>query len=361
MPLSVADQLMNLRDISPTVSNYLEGELFKEDYGFYGDFTAEDVLQQCYCIIVQELAEYGIHLEANYSDLLGDWYTANHIYCLRKWISSEYQLDLLKTYLDDADYLASILDAEGVDPTDVLLSYLEHAKGVHPDDELVNDMDYITPWLVADERFIQHVQGLLDYLKESGTQVVVPDVERASKYITKIQQGRDYVTQAVKQVIRLEPPGTFNQRKIDKLLRDYDLDKISPENIKIFSSIDLDEVPEFLIPFKNQQLDIHHKCSQHHIEYWTDPAKDPKPIPTLENVLLLVAHHYEPGTTPADFFQEVNEMLDKAGEALTPEQVTAAQRYAQLIMDQPATLSAGLDANEGETTATLLGDITKYF
>lgn len=331
--LTIENQFDNLRTISTTVSEYLQSEIFKDDYGAYGDFTVNDVLQQCYTIILQELSEYGITLDTDYEDLLGDWYTANHIYLLRKWIDSSCQLELLKSNPDDVSYLADICADNEHTPDEIYESWCTYYAEHHPQEDTAA-ITYVTHWVRADQRLVQHLKALLQSLEDASTPVVIPDIQRAQRYIEKVQLARVYVEQMVSLIYQALPDEIFDTNLVRKLIREYDLDKISPDTIKIYSTIDLDDVPVFLIPYKNEQLLIHHRRSPHHVEYWCDPAKDPQPVPTKENILLMVCHHMEPGTTPEEFKQAIDNMIDAGHAVFTPEHLSYINQYANILLKQ---------------------------
>ena len=336
--LSLAEQFADVRAISSTVAEYLSSELFKEDFGAYGDFTTEDVLKQCYVILLQELTEYGISFNLAEDELLADWYSAKHIYFLRAWLDSESQLQHLTTNPEDIDRLATILSTDDLDPTEFLQSYTDYLQDKYPQEAYPRYLNYVVPMVTGDRRLLEHFKALLAHLRDIDAAVTLPDLQRAQRYLAKTQQLRDYATRAVNSLLQLpDIRQQANRNKLEKLLREYDRDKIAPATLKIFATIDLDEVPPVLESYKKAQLDAHHARSPHHIEYWIDPAKDPKPIPTLENLMLLVAHHYEPNTSPAEFWEEINHMLEVGAEVFTPEQVQIIERLATQLASTGAT------------------------
>ena len=79
-------------------------------------------------------------------------------------------------------------------------------------------------------------------------------------------------------------------------------------------------------------MDKHHATSPHHKEYWiTDnPVRQQF---TLDNLVLLIAHHVEPGSTVKDFITETDETISVLNkDILTPEaEVLAIQMRDYLI------------------------------
>lgn len=328
--LSIPKQIADLRDISENVADYLDREIYDEYFGPGTDYTVEDILQECYAIVLQELTEYGITFSCEEEDLLQDWYVAHKLYELRYVLDAINFKDHLLRYTEDIEGICNLLDTEESDDIfPALIAYLvEH----HPDDVRFKDIDYLTQDIVASSRLRDHIAAILENLEEVGAAVVIPDMARAKRYIAKTQELRALAREAVEKITTQLYTVDWNRPILEKLLADYDLDKIAPDTLKIFSVIDLEpEVSPMLANYRTKMLDEHHKRSLHHIEYWIDEDKDPRPIPTKENLALLVAHHNEPGTTTETFWQEIREMLEKGSKIFTAEDKQLILQMAECV------------------------------
>lgn len=332
--IDIATQLKDLSDLSVTVQEYLQSELFKEDYGAYGDYSVNDLLAQCYLIILQELGELGIQFTEDESTLLGDWYTARHIYYLREWLDSLQQSEMLRTHSQVADYLSDLLSQEHVDPTAILDNYVSYWVAKAASDQ-EDTLSYILPMAQATSLLLDHLRALLQSLQDDGTPVIMPDIVRAKRYIAKIKLGREYAERAARTMMR--DPVVAQQASaatVEKLLKDYDLDKTSPAEIHIYATIDLDDDyvrSHGLSSVAKKYLDLHHRRSPHHIEYWLDDTKSTAPTLTPAHIVLLVAHHYEPNATLAEFVEGVNQMLTVGVSLFSPEQVQFISHLVELV------------------------------
>ena len=99
--LTIPKQMADLRDISENVADYLDREIYDEYFGPYTDHTVEDILQECYAIILQELTEYGITFSCEEEDLLQDWYVAHKLYELRYVLDAVHFKEHLLRYTED--------------------------------------------------------------------------------------------------------------------------------------------------------------------------------------------------------------------------------------------------------------------
>lgn len=332
MDLNLFTQITDLRTISENIDTYLEQEMYKDTLGkgVDTDYTVEDILQECYAIILQELVEFGIDFSCDDGDLLQDWYTAHKLYSLRYFVDANNLREFLANNADDIKLIQPILDNNESEDVfhDVLMALLDK----HPDDIYLKDMEYLDRDIVTSYRFRDHVKAVIDVVIRDGENILIPDVERAKRYIEKTGLLRKLASDTSARIIQaLSDIDDWDLQLLNKILRDYDLDKISAENIKIYSAIDLDAVSPYLEDIKNKKLDEHHKRSMHHIEYWLDPDKEPRPVPEKEHLVVMVAHHNEPDTTAATFWQEINDMLDKGKELFIPEQVALINRMAEVV------------------------------
>ena len=332
--LSATEQLQDLREISETVADYLDRELFKLTLGNEGDYTVNDILRECYCIIIQELREFGIYFSISTDELLDDWYTAKKIYFVRKIVAADY----LKQNLTDPkelDRISALLENDEID-TDFFLVMFESLYPARSVREEFKELYDFATFVVADERFEAHVKAVMEFLTEMGTSVEIPDVTRMTKYINKVMASRKAVEAAVTAIAAKVPfvYAQMDKKLLKKLLSDYDRDKISSEDIGVFSFIDMGELDESLHSYRDAMLLKHHERSPHHIEYWTAAWKMPRPVPTNENLMMLVAHLVDnpAGNSKAIFEQSFAKLLDAGLTVFSPEQTDLLREMASAIL-----------------------------
>lgn len=313
--LTIPQHFANLRKLSSTVEEYLSQQMYIADFG-NDEYNERDILAQCYEIAEMDLNGYGVYLDWQYK---GDFYRSGYVQLLLEFIIS------LRTLItnDNQDTIIAALN-ESDNTIKDLFAVFEHDKHFQP-------LNYLIDHCYSTDTFDQYIQSILHSLEDDSA-IYDPDIDREVKYIEKTRELRAYATKYTNIILsNMQKP--YEQPVIDKLLKEYDLDKINPSQIKIYSRIDLDEVPEGLKEFKERQMLIHHERSKHHIEYWIDPNKSPRPLLTYENMVLLVAHHAEPGTTKPEFSDSIEHMIDMGRTIFTEQQIALIRQMAQIVLE----------------------------
>ena len=327
LDLSPQKQFADLQTISENISDYLERELFTETFGAYSDYQLNDVLVECYAIILQELTEYGISFNCDDSDLLSDFWVAHKLYSLRYFLDTNNLHNFLITNSGDLEELTTLCDDDEEETiAEPMFSYLCQQ---HPSDVYLQDIEYLLIDLTSSSRLRDHVKAIIDNINEVGANILIPDVERTKRYIAKTQLLRELATKAATKILdETDFVPAEDKPIVTKLLADYDLDKLAPDQIKIYSTIDLDQVSDFLKPLQKEMLDIHHKRVPHHIEYWLEPNR---PRPTTAHLVVLVAHHDEPDTDPSSFWRDIEEMIRLGRSIFTEGQVSIIRAMANCL------------------------------
>lgn len=312
--LTLREQFEDLYTISPIVAQYCDSEAYQETFGAYGEYTANTVLQDCYMIILEELEDCGIFFTESADMLLGDWYNAYHVYILRYLIDEDNIINWIKLHPESKTKLEVFLDGD----EDPLVDYLDYLINTYPNDEYIKELPYIFNEVYSTEDFSIYMKRILKKINDSEVTEFM-DQHRVDKYIEKIKIGRILVDKTVTVLWNhlFEYHSKLDLELIRILLKNYDLDKLTPNEINTFAHIDLEpNIPETLNELKEQALDRHHKRSLHHIEYWLHNNFHP----TDSHVLLLVAHFVEPDTTKEEFDREINDLKYKGRNIFTSEQ-----------------------------------------
>jgi hypothetical protein len=177
----------------------------------------------------------------------------------------------------------------------------------------ITELGYMVNAIYTTEEFEKYLLNTVQSISENKTVDFIPQLVNVNEYIEKIKQGRaaaKYWSEKV--ATELLSTMEINFAKLNKLNRDYDMDKISPDEVGLFSLIDNDdEINPALLTTKFNLLEKHHKRSPHHIEYWLY-GNGSSSTPSIENLIMLVVHHAEPMVDSDEFKHGVNEMLAKA-------------------------------------------------
>jgi hypothetical protein len=318
--LSIPQQIVYLRDLSDTVDTYIAKEIYKQDFN-ERDFTEKDILSQCYSIVVDELNDYGINLISD--TYLKDFYLTNFIYYFVKFIKE----------------LPTVISTDTVDNFD---SIIENSPNILEDilDNYATDKDLksVVSEFNYNDTFDQYCKAIVTSKTTDLPFTFDPDVTRQMSYLTKIRYLRELATKYTNLIIS-SLNLTVDNSIISKILKDYDTDKITSDNLPIYSKIDTKEVPEGLKAYNEKMMLKHHLNSVHHIEYYLDPNKNPRPVLTTEALIVLVAHHVEEDTTVDEFVTSVATMVAKAETILLPSQ-------KQLIDEMTGVVASYLSTHE---------------
>ena len=313
--LTIPQHFANLRKLSSTIEEYLSQELYIADFG-NDDYNEGDVLAQCYEIAEIDLNGYGVYVDWQYK---GDFYRSGYVQLLLEFVIA------LRTLITNSNQEAIIAALDESDNT------IQDIFAVFDKDHHFHYLSYMIDQCYTTPVFDTYIRSILDNLEDDSA-IYDPDIAREVKYIEKTRELREYATKYTNIILSgMQQP--YDQAVIDKLLREYDTDKINPSQIKIYSKIDLGDVPEGLKEFKERQMLIHHERSKHHIEYWIDPNKSPRPLLTYENLVLLAAHHAEPDTTKPEYSESIENMITMGRTVLTEQQIELIRRMASIVLE----------------------------
>lgn len=345
MDLSLQKQFENLRDISDEVADYLARELFKVTYDEIHDYKINDVLQDCYAIVIQELKELGIKITLHEEDLLQDWYTAINIYYIRKIASVNYINKLLQD--KDISHQINLLLTSDENIDTLFSSLVEYLLTKYQDNEELTHLSEILQYIQSTERFKAHVQAIIKHHASVDQVSKIQDINLSLEYIKKTQTLRVLVRKVVDVIIeKLNLIGNYDKVKMDKLIDDYDIDKIDVDNINIYSIVDKEITKDDrLYPIHKKYMDIHHINSSHHIEHWLNKFEaiekvrelnqDISPIYldwTKENFIILTAHHLEPGVSLPEFKSKVEDMVNNNLKLFDPKDVAFINQCVEAVV-----------------------------
>ena len=314
--LNIEEQFQDLSEVSETVQTYLQNEVFKYEYPDEADYSQKDLLMSCYELLLSELRDYGVRLVADVDEILSDLYLCKHFYYLKYILQPQELVRRITQFKDIQDELEDIVsNDESKEDVFIHQQVLDTIFKYDKNSIFYQYLLYIENEYIVNYRFLNYIKNVLNLIKEGDLSAAISNTDRAQRYINKINGLRTYAKQAVQKILDNIDNHNINLQKINKYLQDYDLDKINPDRLKIYSLVDLDkEIPKSLKAYKEAMMLQHHQRAAHHIEYYYDPNKIPKPQVDIENIILIVAHHNEPDTTPTSFWEEMEETIHLAKE-----------------------------------------------
>lgn len=313
--LTIPQQFAYLREISDTVDLYISDELYKQDFNI--EHTESSILVQCYSIIVEELKSYGIH----YIDLPynGDFVLSTHIYLLYKFIKD---LPNIITK-DNVEYIKSIVENEQEDFITELVNQVNLAQ--------YNHLRYISDNVYTNDTFRNYMSSIISSVENDTTYVDDTYINEQRDYLYQVQYLRETAAKYAA-VLTNAYPDKVDNIYLSKLLRDYDKDKISADNLPIYARVDHPDITEVLKPIKDKYLLKHHLFSSHHIEYWLDSTKNPRPLPNFTDILMLVVSRAEPRISREQFTEDVSVLMSKAEVIFSKEYITLMSDMRDIIL-----------------------------
>lgn len=296
-------QLLELRTISSTVAEYLARELYKDDLGPY-DYTIEGILNECYSILFEELQLTGIVFTMDFSEIISDRYTANNLIKLKRLLTVDTLNQVIQGYksdqtLDELDTLVNNAEDEQA----VLLSVVDYLYEITKDVEWNELSNFIVIACKNNKVFIDTMNILLAGC--GSAKVPMEALDRMAAYVQKVEAHRQQVKANVDHILDNDYSiaERVDRNKLAELIENYDYDKITAENLPMYSLIDQEDVPEYLQDLKDTYMSAHHKKTKHHIEYWSVHDDEE---PTVEDIIMLVAHMFEEPSISLDYWSELS-------------------------------------------------------
>ena len=312
-------EILELRSVSPATEDYLVNQVYLSNYG-PDDYTYRLILTDCYALAIQELAQLGIFLDDD--TLFEDLYSMKYIYYFRKVFDSEY---LSKLFIGNEElrrHIESAISAnEDEDLLTVVIELIHNYSNVPVEiSRIVNMADRCH----SNDLFLDHLKAVLE---DSDLPVAsMTDIDKVMMYIEKIAKGRENFSVAMDRIYQKIP--TLDAKYMKHHVDNYDLDKISVDQVKFYALFDTEEeLPTVVKSLGVVYMDAHHKRVKHHIEYWLNRENI---RPRDEDLAMLVAHHYDAPFNDRDFKSKVNEMIDSSDYFTDTEKATMAMMVSHI-------------------------------
>lgn len=274
------ERLQRLRDISGNVALFLDEEMFKDVEGA-DNYTVEDILEDCYAIILSELKDMGVSLDGD-QDYLQDGYTCDKLLSLRKLLD----YDTFKEYLK----IPTVLDAVETQTlsesaSDELLDWLlDYFVNNFSDDILVMDTNYVTTIVVQNTNFLGHISGCVKRMRDgnldTSRDATIQDIRA---FINHLHEVRKRIKILVDFLLM---KNTVDTSTIATYVDTYDLDKTSGDNLSKFATLYSVKLPKEV---EDKLTLTHRRNNNHHLEYFTSRDLSPSD----EELIMMVVHIYE--------------------------------------------------------------------
>jgi hypothetical protein len=238
-------------------------------------------------------------------EILSDFWTAEGLLQLRQVLDHEYlssqfsnDQDLklnLDAYINDS-YVPEIEKLERV-----LVEVLKE-KIISPKyQQLFQVYGHFTTNTIFDD--------YINYLLESAEIKfdVTATVEEQAELIKIVQQSREFFKAAMSFLIKVRPD--LDKEKILHSVLDYDLDKLQVDVLDqmVFAMLRAKDATDALsVKIRDEILLNHHQTARHHIEYY-EYRNTP---PDQYDLIQLLGHFVEPGSTKEEFTKEVEVLLN---------------------------------------------------
>lgn len=333
--MTLDQHFASLRSMYEVIDDYISTGLYKYDFDEEETYTAKDVLGACYNFVLSDLKEIGLYVNTNEDELLQDIFTCGYIYLVAKFVRRDNFVALLKSTNITAK-VASLLEESATDKYlfKALVNLVLEATQTHNLE--LTELPYVSEIIYNDDQFVTYLKSMVAEAEEdkddAATVIPEQDLQDVTKYLAKVNAGRVRVKLIALAVADKLMDYGVNLTKLNKLIKDYDYDKIAPEAITTYAKVDTEEEPasEELAKYKKVQLDAHHLRSPHHIEYWLNGIGTDF---TIDDLIMLVCHHAEPGVNAEDFVAKVKEMVEKASKFFDENRLRMLNTITKLVVD----------------------------
>lgn len=292
------ETISRLRSISEKVCTYLDTQLYLVDKD-EDTIDRHYITNECYGIVVDELAEIGIIFHCMSEELYNNFYDMENIATLRNHFSVP---KLYEWIISDASIKSKVLELCESDNLSVELLKLK-AETSH-DEEISRAYEFLWDKITNDSRLVNYVEGVCD-LHEDST---IPDLQEdyAELIISSVAKGRESATVVISLAMELDD--TLDKVRLAHDLDLYDLDKLQPGNINKYgwrASVDKDTLSEPEQALHDKYKIEHNINNNHHVEYYE--AKDSMTI-SKEDAINLLTNRYDESDSKGMITDEMNKI-----------------------------------------------------
>lgn len=295
------DRLINrMKAVSPGVTSYIDNKLYlppsiqediengiiKEDQ--ITDISDEQIIAECYDIILIELRESGIIFHCDYDEVMGDFYNAENLIILRELFQLHEFINRIKDHDKLFDSLKDRVEEE--EHFEELITHiLDEMVHYYPLDEELNRL-YEWCWdrLHNDFEFFVTIKDVISNMEKiiTMTDEILSD---SSKLIEYVQEIRSNIQPVLDKILTI-PNLPIDPDKLNNRVEQMNMNMLSDSA----SLVDFtwwfkykDNQEELDKEDKERWIDIgkqHRTNSDHHWEYY---IQNDDPVGITEIILLL--------------------------------------------------------------------------
>ena len=311
--MDYSSEILELCKLCKTVDLYISTQSYKNDQTDPEDpdsITEQEILVNCYVIILQELRLLGIETHIEWEDAIANFYDAKAYAYLLAMLDKDKLISVLNTKYDQKERFLTIFENSEYSEDDLLKVFLDvyfYFVPTEPHrDKILMEVDN----LYSNDTFKEYMSNVLSSLSPIST-INLENLDMIKTYINKIVEGRKYFETIMNLLVEKTsniPNGITMSNYIRNAIDTYDEEKIAGTDISRYCwavMSDDNELSDKEKELKKAILFEHTSHQTHHIEYYH--IRHIKP--TIEQLAELVAHHVEPDSTDIDFVRDVEDMI----------------------------------------------------
>lgn len=302
-------EILDLCRICKTVDLYVSTQSYKNDQMDPEDpnsITEQEILTNCYVIILQELRLLGIEVHCEWEEALSNFHDAKAYAYLLSMMDKNNLLMKLNSQYNNKERFIAIFENSEDSESDLLLAFLEvffyYFPSENHKDEIIRECDR----LYSTNEFSSYMKNVLSMISPIST-INIDNFTTIKNYINRIVEGRKKFEEVVNVLIEHCPYIQMNPY-LRNAIDTYDEEKISGTDISRYCwavMSDDGELSDTEKEIKKNILFEHTSHQTHHIEYYHVRHLNP----TRDQLVELVSHHVEPGSEYTDFINDVKEMI----------------------------------------------------
>lgn len=340
--MDYSSEILELCKLCKTVDLYISTQAYKNEQTDPEDpdsITEQELLINCYVIILQELRLLGIEVHVEWEDALSNFYDAKAYAYLLSMMDKDKLISNISNQYENKDRFTAIFENSEDSESDLLLAFLEVYFYYIPFETHRDRILSITDTLYSTNDFSTYMKNVLSLVSPRST-INLTNINQITSYINKIIAGRKSFESAINTLIEHTVYDENINLTMTNYLRDainsYDEEKIAGTDLSRYCwavMSDDNDLSDSEKVYKKNILFEHTSHQTHHIEYYHVNHF----YPTIEQIAELVCHHVEPDSTYLDFKHDVEEMIkqDKDNEdfhAFDNDTLAIVNHYANVLI-----------------------------
>lgn len=304
--MDFSEKINQLRVVSENVDQYISNGTYLLQFDSVDVINEQILLNECFKVLIDELAFLGIVANVSFEELISDYYNAEAIISIRKIFDKENLLPIFRSY-EEFKYMAlAVVTNKEISENVHFSEFLDIYQRAFPGDSNINIVRRLETSFNSNNEFRNYILSL-DRLSIPRATVGESNQKQVSDFLLKIVYGRVYFDKAVNAVLKLDP--SLDRNYLHHAINLYDVEKIQGNVLSEMAWAVMTDSETLSKELQERQgiiLESHYTSTPHHIEYYIVNRKRP----TTEQLVELTAHHFEPDSTEEEFNAAINDMLN---------------------------------------------------